>query len=114
MKVLMNTCKFLTGYRMDNSLKLFLIGFALGLTTTIILDRSEGNTTFMQSFVTGAFSLWQLIFMITMVTTVPFLAVEPLKKRFTRKNFLPFPFLAGNGTAFLLAVISGKIISILS
>ena len=114
MKVLMNTCKFLTGYRMDNSLKLFLIGFAIGLMTTIILDRSEGNPTFMHSFVTGAFSLWQLIFMIIMVTTVPFLAVEPLKKRFTRKNFLPFPFLAGNGTAFLLAAISGKIISILT
>ena len=99
---------------MDNSLKLFLIGFAIGLMTTIILDRSEGNPTFMHSFVTGVFSLWQLIFMIIMVTTVPFLAVEPLKKRFTRKNFLPFPFLAGNGTAFLLAAISGKIISILT
>ena len=110
----MNTCKFLTGYRMDSSLKLFLIGFAIGLMTTIILDRSEGNPTFMHSFVTGAFSLWQLIFMIIMVTTVPFLAVEPLKKRFTRKNFLPFPFLAGNGTAFILAAIAGKIISILN
>jgi len=99
---------------MDNSLKLFLIGFTIGIATTIVLDRSEGNPTFMQSFVTGAFSLWQLVFMIIMVTTVPFLAVEPLKKRFTRKNFLPFPFLAGNGTAFLLAIISGKIISILT
>jgi hypothetical protein len=99
---------------MDSSLKLFLIGFAIGLMTTIILDRSEGNPTFMHSFVTGAFSLWQLIFMIIMVTTVPFLAVEPLKKRFTRKNFLPFPFLAGNGTAFILAAIAGKIISILN
>ncbi len=99
---------------MDHSVKLFLMGFALGLMTIIILDRSEGNETFMQSFVTGAFSLWQLIFMIIIVTTVPFLAVEPLKKRFTRKNFLPFPFLAGNGTAFLLAAISGKIISILT
>ena len=114
MKVLMDTCKFLTGYRMDNSLKLFLIGFALGLTTTIILDRSEGTETFMESFVTGAFSLWQLLFMIIIVTTVPFMAIEPLKKRFTRKNFLPFPLLAGNGTAFLLAAISGKIISILN
>ena len=114
MKVLMNTCRFLTGYRMDNSLKLFLIGFALGLTTIIILDRSEGNTTFMQSFVTGAFSLWQVLFMIIIVTTIPFMAIDPLKKRFTRKNFLPFPFLAGNGTAFLLAAISGEIISILT
>ena len=99
---------------MDNSLKLFLIGFALGLTTIIILDRSEDNPTFMHSFVTGVFSLWSLLFMIIIVTTVPFMAIEPLKKRFTRKNFLPFPFLAGNGTAFLLAVISGKIISVLT
>ena len=99
---------------MDDSLKLFLIGFALGITITIVLDQSEGTTTFMESFVTGAFKLWQLLFMIIMITTVPFMAIEPLKKRFTRKNFLPFPFLAGNGTAFLLAAISAKIISILT
>jgi len=114
MKVLMATCKFHTGYKMDTSFKLFLIGFALGMTITVVLDQSEGTPTFMESFVTGAFKIWQLLFMIIMITTVPFLAIEPLKKRFTRKNFLPFPFLAGNGTAFLLAAISGKIISILN
>ena len=99
---------------MDKTLKLFLLGFALGITITVVLDQSEGTKTFMESFFTGVFSLWQLLFMIMIVTTVPFMAIEPLKKRFTRKNFLPFPFLAGNGTAFLLAAISAKIISVLT
>ncbi len=99
---------------MDDTLKLFLIGLAIGITTTIIIDQSEDNTGFMKSFVSGAFKLWQLFFLITMLTTVPFLALEPLKKRFNRKNFLPFPFLAGNGTGFLFMAVSGIIISIVT
>ena len=99
---------------MDDSLKLFLIGLALGITTSIFIDQSEDNTGFMKSFVTGAFKLWHLLFMIIMLTTVPFLAIESLKKRFRRKNFLPFPFLAGNGTGFLFLVLVGTIISIVT
>jgi len=99
---------------MDHSVKLFLLGFTLATTTTIILDQSEGNENFMESFLSGAFQLWQLFFLITMVTTVPFLAIEPLKKRFTRKNLLPFQFLAGNGTGFLFMGIVGIIISLVT
>jgi len=66
----------------------------------------------MQSYVDEGFELWKLIFLITMVTTVPFLAIDSLKKRFTRKNFLPFPFLAGSGTGFLLMGIAGIVLSL--
>ena len=99
---------------MDKTLILFICGVALSIVTTMSIDLSEQREFFMQSYVDEGLELWKLIFLITMVTTVPFLAIDSLKKRFTRKNFLPFPFLAGNGTAFLLAVISGKIISILT
>ncbi len=99
---------------MDDSLKLFLLGLALGIGATVSIDLLEDNTNIFPSFVSGVFKLWHLLFMIIMITTIPFLAIEPLKKRFTRKNFLPFPFLAGNGTAFILAAITGKIISILN
>jgi len=88
---------------MDESLKLFLIGLAVGITISIILDQIEvdNEKVFMKSFVTAGAKLWHLVFLLIMVTTIPFLAIEPLKKRFKRKTFLPFPFLAGNGTGFL-------------
>ena len=90
-----------------------MCGVALSITTTIIIDQSEQREFFMQSYVDEGFELWKLMFLITMVTTVPFLAIDSLKKRFTRKNFLPFPFLAGSGTGFLLMGIVGIITSIM-
>ncbi len=99
---------------MDNTLKLFLIGLTLGIGATITIDLLEDNTSFMSSFVSGAFKLWHLLFMIIMITTVPFLAIEPLKKRLTRKNLLPLQFLAGNSTGFLFMGIAGIIVSIVT
>jgi len=100
---------------MDSSLKLFLIGLTIGITVSIILDKSNGDDEegFMKTFVTTGVTLWHLVFMIIMITVIPFLAIEPLKKRFTRKTFLPFPFLAGNGTGFLFMGVLGMILSIL-
>ena len=99
---------------MDDSLKLFLIGLALGVAVSIILDESDSESGFMKSFVTAGVKLWHLVFMIIMLTTIPFLAITPLKKRFTRKTFLPFPFLAGNGTGFLFMGVIGMILSIVT
>jgi hypothetical protein len=101
---------------MDDSLKLFLIGLALGVAVSIILDESDSDSEsgFMKSFVTVGVKLWHLVFMIIMLTTIPFLAITPLKKRFTRKTFLPFPFLAGNGTGFLFMGVIGMILSIVT
>ena len=101
---------------MDDSLKLFLIGLTLGVSVSIILDESDGDSEagFMKSFVTAGIKLWHLVFMIIMLTTIPFLAIKPLKKRFTRKTFLPFPFLAGNGTGFLFMGVIGMILSIVT
>jgi len=99
---------------MDDSLKLFLIGLALGVAVSIILDESDSESSFMKSFVTAGVKLWHLVFMIIMLTTIPFLAITPLKKRFTRKTFLPFPFLAGNGTGFLFMGVIGMILSIVT
>jgi hypothetical protein len=101
---------------MDDSIKLFLIGLALGVAVSIILDESDSDreSGFMKSFVTAGVKLWHLVFMIIMLTTIPFLAIIPLKKRFTRKTFLPFPFLAGNGTGFLFMGVIGMILSIVT
>ncbi len=101
---------------MDDSLKLFLIGLTLGVAVSIILDESNSDSEagFMKSFVTAGVKLWHLVFLIIMLTTIPFLAITPLKKRFTRKTFLPFPFLAGNGTGFLFMGAIGMILSIVT
>ena len=99
---------------MDDSLKLFLIGLVVGITISIILDPSEGDNEkgFMKSFVTAGAKLWHMVFLIIMVTTIPFLAIDSLKKRFNKKTFLPFPFLAGNGTGFLFMALVGMFLSI--
>ena len=99
---------------MDASLKLFLIGLAVGITVSIILNQTNDDEEgYMKSFVTAGAKIWHLVFFIIMLTTIPFLAIEPLKKRFKRKTFLPFPFLAGNGTGFLFMGVIGMILSIL-
>jgi len=98
---------------MDESLKLFFIGFAVSIVVTIILDQSDEDVNFMQLFVTKGAQLWHLVFMLTVVTTIPFMVIEPLKKRFTRKTYLPFPFLGGYGTGFLLLASIGMILSLL-
>ena len=97
---------------MDKTLIIFICGVSLSIATTISIDQSEQREFFMQSFIDEGFKLWKLMFLIIMVTTVPFLAIDSLKKRFNRKNFLPFPFLAGSGTGFLLMGIVGIISSI--
>ncbi len=97
---------------MDLSLKLFLMGFTLSVITTIATSIPEGSASFLTIFISEGFTVWKLFFLITMVTTVPFLAIEPLKKRFTRKNLLPFQFLAGSGTGFLFMGIVGIISNI--
>ena len=97
---------------MDKTLIIFICGVSLSIVTTISIDQSEQREFFMESYIDEGLELWKLIFLITMVTTVPFLAIDSLKKRFTRKNFLPFSFLAGSGTGFLLMGIIGIIASL--
>ena len=84
----------------------------MSVITTIALSMSENSTSFLAIFISEGFTVWKLFFLIIMVTTVPFLAIEPLKKRFTRKNLLPFQFLAGSGTGFLVMGIVGIILNI--
>ncbi len=97
---------------MDKTLILFICGAALSIVTTMSIDLSEQREFFMQSYVDEGLELWKLIFLITMVTTVPFLAIDSLKNRFTRKNIMPFSFLAGSGTGFLIMGIVGIVVSL--
>ena len=91
---------------MDSSLKFFLIGLLVGIATLFLVNMdyeelwtNPGN--YFSKFLFVSAKLWQLIFFAIIVSSIPFLAIEPLKKRFTRRQYLPFPFLGGNGCAFL-------------
>ena len=99
---------------MDDSLKLFIIGFSVGIIVTLILDQTDDDEISMKFFVTKGAQLWQLLFMLTLLTTIPFVVIEPLKKRFTRKTFMPFPFMGGYGSGFLLLKSIGIILSLIS
>ena len=91
---------------MDSSLKFFLIGLLTGISTLFLVNMdyeelwAHPEKYFSIFLFVGAKS-WQLIFLIIIVVNILFLAIEPIKKRFTRKQYLPFPFLGGNGCAFL-------------
>ena len=91
---------------MDSSLKLFLIGMAVGtfalfLSSMVDDELLENPENLFVKFLSASATTWLFVFMIIVLTTLPVMAIEPLKKRFTRKRYLPFPFLAGNGFAFL-------------
>lgn len=91
---------------MDSSLKLFLIGLIVGITTLFILNMDyeelwNDPANYFSKFLFVTAKSWLFVFLIIVVSTLPFMSIEPLRKRFTRRQFLPFPFLAGHGCAFL-------------
>ena len=91
---------------MDSSLKIFLIGVMVGISTLFLAsinDEELWNSPgkYFAKFLTVGATSWHLVFAAMMVSSLPFIAIEPLRKRFTPKQYLPFPFMAGNGFAFL-------------
>lgn len=104
---------------MDSSLKFFLIGLLVGIITLFLVNmeyeelwNDPGNYFSKFLFVTA--KSWLFVFLIIVVSTLPFIAIEPLRKRFTRKQYIPFPFLAGHGCAFLSLQIIAIIFEALS
>ena len=57
---------------------------------------------FMKSFVIKGATLWQLVIFLTVVTMLPFLAIEPLKKRFTEENFFAISIFGWQWNRFLV------------
>lgn len=92
---------------MDSSLKLFLIGLVIGLSVLLIeifaehgnLWNNSGN--YFGKLLSVSATLWHYVFVGMTAISIPFIAIEPLKKRLTPKQYLPFPFMAGNSFGFL-------------
>jgi hypothetical protein len=88
---------------MDKSLKLFIIGFIVGLIVALVptpgdVDTDNSNLAAKQIFA-GGFTIWKSIYFAVLVVMLPFLVVEPLKNRLKVKQLFPLQFIVGNSCA---------------
>jgi len=95
---------------MDKSLKLFIIGFIVGLIIALVplpgavVGIDEPEQIIKQVFSGGA-TIWKVIYFSIILLMMPFLAIEPLKKRFKMKQLIPFSFIIGNSTSMVLVTL---------
>jgi len=89
---------------MDKTVKFFIIGFIMGAIISVVPIDEKFDTIPKQIFA-GGITIWKVIYFSILIITLPFLAMEPLKKHFTPYQYLPFPFMAGHGVAFLSAIL---------
>ncbi len=88
---------------MDKSLKIFIIGFIIGLIIALVptpgeVDTEKSNLVIKQIFA-GGVTIWKTIYFAILVVTLPILVVEPLKKRLKIKSLFPLQFIVGNSCA---------------
>ena len=95
---------------MDKSLKLYIVGFFVGLIIALVpvpgevVGVDDPDKIIKQIFAGGA-TIWKVIYFSILVLMMPFLAIEPLKKRLTMKQLMPFPFIIGNSTSMILVTL---------
>jgi hypothetical protein len=102
-----------------SSLKLFLIGLAVSFFSILIPRIGEiqeiwdnpGNF-YLKSIVVTSVS-WTLIYATATIISATVLAIEPLKKRLTPKQYMPFSFMAGNGVGFVIMQIISTVAKII-
>ena len=93
---------------MDKTLKLFIVGFCVGLLIALVptpgeVDTEKPNLVPKQIFA-GGVNIWKAIYFSFLIIILPFIAIEPLKKRLQLK-FLPLPFLIGNSTSMMIITL---------
>ncbi len=90
-------------YQMDKTLKFFIVGFIVGLIIALvplpgeIVGVDDADKIAKQVFA-GGVTIWKVIYFSMVVVLLPFVAIEPLKKRMPRTPF-PIAFLIGNSCA---------------
>jgi len=100
---------------MHITLKLFIVGAIIGLIVGLapfpgeIQYDGDPEKYFKQVF-SGTIKIAQIIFIIITILVLPFVAIEPLKKRLSVKELFPLSLLMG--TSFSISVLT--LISIFS
>ena len=91
---------------MDPTLKLYLIGLIVGVGTVMLIsiqvaDMLSSPSAFFKGIASTGAKIWLFGYLLIVVISLPFMAIESLKKRFSMKQFFPFPFMAGTATGFI-------------
>lgn len=95
---------------MDITLKLFIVGAISGLIIALvpfpgdIQYDNDPEKYFKQVFSAGA-NVWKTVYFLILLVSMPFMVIEPLKKRFSMKQLLPLPFIAGNSLVFVIITL---------
>ena len=61
----------------------------------------SSTSEFFKGIASATAKIWLFVYLLIVVISLPFMTIVPLKRRFTMKQLLPFPFMAGTGTSFL-------------
>ena len=83
---------------MDKTLQFFLIGFAVGLVIALV-PMPQAVDSDKLSIISGGLVIWKVVYFTILVVMLPFLVVEPLKKRLKVKQLFPLQFIVGNSCA---------------
>ena len=94
---------------MDKSLKWFIPGFFVGLVIALVPVPGEvigidDTDKIAKQVLAGGITIWKVIYFSMVVILLPFVAIEPLKKRIPRTPF-PIAFLIGNSVAGSIVVL---------
>lgn len=95
---------------MDKGLKLFILGFFVGLIVALVplpgevVGIDDSNKIMKQVF-SGGITVWKVLYFSVLIVILPFLVIEPLRKRLTMKQFLPLTFIVGNSYAGIIVIV---------
>ena len=100
---------------MHTTLKFFIIGAIIGLVIGLSPFPSEiqydgDPEKFLKQTFSGTIKIAQVVLVIITIIILPFVAIEPLKKRLSPKDFFPLALLMGS--SFSLSIIT--LISVLA
>ncbi len=94
---------------MHTTLKFFIIGAIIGLVIGLAPFPSEVQydgdpEKFLKQTFSGTIKIAQVVLVIITIIILPFVAIEPLKKRLSPKDFFPLALLMGS--SFSLSIIT--------
>lgn len=101
--------------KMDATLKLFIIGSIIGLIIGLApfpgeIQYIDDSEKYFKLIFSGTIKVGQAIFILISILVLPFVAIEPLKKRLSVKELFPLSLIMGS--SFSLSVLA--MISLLS
>ncbi len=98
--------------KMDTTLKLFIIGAIIGLIIGLApfpgeIQYDDDPEKYFKLIFSGTIKIGQIIFILISILVLPFVAIEPLKKRLSVKELFPLSLIMGSSFSIsMLTLIS--------